>query len=81
MKRILPAVAGFESIGKESRTKQCVQPIEAGKGKGMDPPSELTERSIVLLTPGFYPNKICVRLSIYKILSKQMCIGLSLSVC
>lgn len=33
MKRIQPAVAGFEDRGRGPQVKECRQPLEAGKGQ------------------------------------------------
>lgn len=41
----------FEDEEKGARVKGCERPLEAGKGKEANPPPELLERNVILLTP------------------------------
>lgn len=47
---------GFENGGKPS-AKECGKPLEAGKGKKMDYPSEPPEWNTVLLTSAVSPER------------------------
>lgn len=47
------AIATFEDGGREPFTKECWQPLEAGKGKEMGFPAELCKKESLLSTPWF----------------------------
>lgn len=52
MRKSQPATASFEN-GREARSKECKQPLEAGNDRKTNSPPESSEKNTTLLTSSF----------------------------